>query len=244
MCESVSEKPTGWKGWLDVPAPRLSGATGAWRELSHPLTETLSRAPAFPQPRIRQIATKPEHPANVTELHMVVHHGTHVDAPRHFIADGPTMDEVPLERLIGEGVIWHVDVPDHGVIEPGHLDRASPSLREGDIVLIDTGRGPRINTPSYDDHASLSPEAAEWLLARGAKLVGIDCATPDLASNRRRQGFDWPVHHILLSRGVLIAEHMANLGALAGRRAEMAFLALNIVGSDGAPARVIARAVD
>jgi kynurenine formamidase len=244
MCEPVSKKHKGWKGWLDVSAPRISGATGAWVDLSHPLTEDLSRIPSFPPPQIRQIRKMPEYHANVTEMHMVVHHGTHLDAPRHFIADGPTMDQVPLERLYGQGVIWRIDVPDHGIIDVARLEAATPRVKEGDIVLIDSDRARCINTKRYEDHASLSPEAAEWLLARGIKMVGVDFSTPDLASNRRADGFDWPVHHILLSRGVLIAEHMNNLGALAGRRCEIMFLALNIVGSDGAPARVVARAID
>ena len=83
--------------------------------------------------------------------------------------------------------------------------------------------------------------AAQWLVERGVKLVGVDFATPDLAVDRRAEGFDWPVHHILLSHGVLIAEHLTNLHALAGRRIEAMFLALNIEGADGAPARVVAR---
>lgn len=186
----------------------------------------------------------PEYHANVTEIHMVVHHGTHLDAPRHFIADGPAMDEVPLERLYGQGVVWRIDAPDHGVIEVADLERATPRMQEGDILLIDTDRARHINTKRYEDHASLSPEAAEWLLRQGAKIVGVDFGTPDMAPNRRHEGFDWPVHQILLSRGVLIAEHMNNLRTLAGRRAEMMFLGLNIVGSDGAPLRAIARAID
>ncbi|HEU0246051.1 MAG TPA: hypothetical protein VFR38_03115 [Gaiellaceae bacterium] len=52
---------------------------------------------------------------------------------------------------------------------------------------------------------------------------------------------DWPVHHVLLRDGVLISEQVANTRVLAGRRAEFVFLPLNIVGGDGAPARVLAR---
>jgi kynurenine formamidase len=244
MCEPVASKNKGWAGWIDVPAPQISGVLGKWVDFSHRLTEELSRIPTFPPPQIRQIRKMPEYHANVTEMHMVVHHGTHLDAPRHFIADGPTMDEVPLERLYGQGVIWRIEAPDHGVIGVAELERATPRMQDGDIVLLDTGRAPHINTRRYDDHASLAPEAAEWLRTRAAKIVGVDFATPDLAANRRPAGFDWPVHHILLSRGILIAEHINNLGSLAGRRAEIMFLGLNIAGSDGAPVRAVARSID
>ena len=146
MCEPAEQKIPGWKGWRDLPAPRITRAAGGWVDLSHSITETLSRIPFFPQPRIRQIMQIP--PSNVTEVHMVVHHGTHLDAPRHFIADGPTMDEVPLERLYGEGVIWRFDLPARTPIEVAHLERATPRIKEGDIVLLDTGWARQINTDS------------------------------------------------------------------------------------------------
>jgi kynurenine formamidase len=242
MCEPSPQKSVGWKGWIDLPAPRISQAAGGWVDLSHSITESLSRIPFFPQPRIRRIMNIP--PANVTELHMVVHHGTHVDAPCHFIADGPAMDGVPLERLYGPGVIWRFDLPGRAPIDAADLERATPPIREGDIVLIDTGWWRQINTDSYEEHPWLTGEAAEWLVAHGAKLVGIDASSPDTAPHYRAADFRHPVHNTLLSHGVLIAEHMTNLTPLSGRRVEIMFLALNIAGSDGAPARVVARPVE
>jgi kynurenine formamidase len=243
MCESSPHKAHGWKGWRDLPEPAIAAAAGPWIDLSHRITETLSRIPFFPQPRIRRIWTRPPDNANVTEVHMVVHHGTHLDAPRHFIADGPAIDEIPLERLHGPGVIWRIDAPERGVIDVADLERATPRMREGDIVLIDTGWWRHVNTERYEEHPFLSPQAAQWLVERGAKIVGVDSSTPDMAAHYRPKDFDFPVHNTLLSNGVLIAEHMTNLSPLAGRRVEVMFLALNIAGSDGAPARVIARPV-
>jgi kynurenine formamidase len=244
MCESSPKKAYGWKGWRDLPAPRITSAAGPWIDLSHRITETLSRIPFFPQPRIRQIWTRPPDNANVTEVQMVVHHGTHLDAPRHFIADGPTMDQVPLDRLFGPGVIWRIETTPRGIIDVAELVRATPRTEPGDIVFIDTGWWRHVNTERYEEHSFLSPQAADWLVERGAKIVGVDCSTPDMAAHYRPKDFDFPVHHTLLSNGVLIAEHMTNLSPLAGRRVEVMFLALNIAGSDGAPARVIARPVD
>ena len=97
---------------------------------------------------------------------MVVHHGTHFDAPRHFIADGPTIDEVPLDRLYGPGVIWHIDAPDRGAIDVADLERATPRMQAGDIVLIDTGWWRYVNTERYEEHPFLTAEAADWLVAQ------------------------------------------------------------------------------
>ena len=60
----------------------------------------------------------------------------------------------------------------------------------------------------------------------------------------RSKDYDFPVHNTLLGNGVLIAEHLTNLTALAGKRVEIMFLAINIVGCDGAPARPVARALE
>ena len=80
-----------------------------------------------------------------------------------------------------------------------------------------------------------------WLVDHGAKLVGVDFSTPDLAAKHRAPGFDWPVHHVLLGGGTLVAEHVTNLAALRGRRVDVMVLAINLAGSDGAPARIVAR---
>ena len=104
---------------------------------------------------------------------------------------------------------------------------------------------PSTSTPSATRITpALTGEAAAWLVKQGAKIVGVDFATPDLPPGRRPADFAFPVHYTLLSQGVLIAEHVTSLTPLAGRRAEIMFLGLNIAGSDGAPARAIARAID
>ena len=118
-----------------------------------------------------------------------------------------------------------------------------PELEPGDILVLDTGVAAFVGTPDYERHASLSVAAARWLVERKIKLLALDTPTPDLCVERRPEGFDWPVHHTLLRDGVLIAEQVANARALAGRRAEFLFLPLNIVGGDGAPARVLGRPV-
>ena len=100
MCETAPQKTYGWKGWSDLPAPRIGSATGPWIDLSHRITEDLSRIPFFPQPVIRQITTAP---IRLTQIQWVVHHGTHVDAPCHFISDGPAMDGIPLDRFTARG---------------------------------------------------------------------------------------------------------------------------------------------
>ncbi|HJQ83379.1 MAG TPA: cyclase family protein [Candidatus Binatia bacterium] len=235
---------TTWRGWPATARETASdAATGPWVELSHPLRSDLGRVPFFPAARFERIMRLPDDRMNVTEIQMVCHFGTHVDAPCHFIAGGPAFHEIPLDRLHGPGVVWRIPTPAFGEIDVAELAAARPAMRPGDIVLIDSGWAAHHGTPRYGDNPCLTTAAATWLVEHGAKLVGVDFATPDLAVPRRPPGFDWPVHHVLLANGVLIAEHLTNVGALAGHRIEAMFLALNVEGADGAPARVVARRV-
>jgi kynurenine formamidase len=71
-------------------------------------------------------------------------------------------------------------------------------------------------------------------------MVGVDFLSADLPVPRRPKGFDWPVHHLLLGNGILIAENLANLTAVAGRRLTIGAFPLKIKGGDGAPARIFA----
>lgn len=230
-----------WQGWPSAPRLEVPDGEGAWVELSHPLRDDLSKIAYFPTPKFGRIRSMPEDPLNLTEIQMVCHFGTHVDAPIHFIPDGPAFHEIPLERLYGPGVVWRIPCEPYATIEREHFAGQQPALRPGDILLLDTGWGSRCGTDVYDRHPALSVAAAEWLVEQGVKLLAVDFATPDLAVGRRPEGFDWPVHHVLLSRGVLIAENVTNVADLAGRRVDVMFLALNVEGADGAPARVVAR---
>lgn len=201
----------------------------------------MPRLPIFAAPVIRKLRSTPADPMNITEIAVACHVGTHVDAPCHFVHGAPSIDQIPLHRLYGEGVVWALEAAPEGVIEVEDLARARPRTRPGDIVILSTGWWRHFEDPLYDRHPSLSVTAARWLVAQGVKLVGVDFGTPDLAVPLRPPGFDWPVHRVLLGAGVLIVEHVTNIGDLTGRRVDVVCLPLPIEGADGSPVRMIAR---
>lgn len=221
---------------------------GPWLDLSHAVGTSMPRASVFPQPSFRKIRSLPDDPLNVTEMQMVVHVGTHVDAPRHFFSDGPAFHEVPLERLAGAGVVLHVDKAAGECITEVDLQdalrKASLAILPGDIVAIETGWAAFAHSHAYHDHPYLSSSAAHWLVACRIKLLACDLPTPDMPVGRRPENYDWPFHHVLLSQGVLVSENLTGLAQLAGERVEFVFSALNIEESDGAPARVLARRIN
>lgn len=244
MCDCGAPRGFGWKGWRALPASRPLQATGAWVDLSHPLTSEAPKVPFFPKPVFEKIRRLPEDLLNVTRMEMVVHIGTHVDSPYHFFLDAPALENVPLDRLGGPGIVWHADVGDAPLVELHHLDGLEARLRPGDILVLDTGWHPYVGTARYDDeHPALSLDVADWLIAHEVKMIALDVPTPDLPVARRPAGFDYPIHRRLLSHGVMIAEHLTNLAPLRGKAVEIMCGALNIVGGDGAPARIVAREV-
>ena len=112
-------------------------------------------------------------------------------------------------------------------------------------MLLSTGWDEYAGSNRYEDqHPSLAVATARWLVDVGVKLVGVDLPTPDLPLAQRQEGFDWPVHKVLLGAGVLIAEHLRALRALEGRRIEAVLAPLNVGEGDGAPVRALARTVE
>lgn len=241
MCETCTERGRGWIGWNGFPGREPGAPLGPWIDLSHAVSPAMPCASIFPTPRVSLVREMPKDPFNVTEIGMVVHAGTHVDSPRHYFLDGPAFEDVPLDRLHGPGVVWRIAAEPDQVIGVAELERCRPELRPGDMLALDTGWAARFGTTEYERHPSLAPEAAAWLAERRIKMLACDFATPDLVYHLRQPGFDWPVHRTLLSRGILVCEHLTGHAVLAGRRVEFIFGALAIAGSDGAPARVMAR---
>lgn len=244
MCDLHPKNRIGWRGWRDLPESPPARAAGPWHDLSHRLHNDLPVPHVFPPPKVGQLASMPEARLNVTRIEMACHVGTHLDAPVHLLMDGPGFDEIPFDRLHGQGVVWGIEAKPFDEITKCDLERMQPVARPGEIVLIHSGWSERWDTDSYYDNPSLTTDAAEWLVEQQVRALGVDFATPDAALSNRPPNFDWPVHQILLGNGVLIAENVANLAPLAGSAVEIVFGALNVAGGDGSPARVMARRVE
>ena len=196
----------------------------------------------FPKVAVERIVRIEERGLNVTSVAFAVHSGTHLDSPRHFFADGRAIEQLTLEEVSGTAVGLGVQRGPEEEITVGDLEGNQVLPERGDIVFIDTGWGAHFygDHDLYHRHPYLSQEAADWLVDRAVKLVAMDVPTPDRPEASRPPGFNWPVHHRLLGEGVLIAEHLANLDRVNGRRFRAYAFPLPIKGSDGSPARIVA----
>jgi len=205
-------------------------------DLSHPLRDGLPSFPSDPVLSITPHATIEAARCNVSKLSMGSHQGTHLDAMFHFVPDGRTLDQMPLEWFFGPARVLRL--PKHGGEEIIAEDfaRHEHLLTPGARILIATGWEREFGTSRYfSDFPSMTPEAARYLASRKLRLIGMDLPTPG------RDYFE--IHHSLLGHGVemVIVESLANLGALPDD-AEFTFIAfpLNFAGGDGSPVRAVA----
>lgn len=211
-------------------------------DLTQPFSDGMFSLKVFPRVTVERCVRIEERGLNITRVDFAVHSGTHIDSPRHFFADGRAIDEIALDEVCGPAVGLRVDRGPGEEITAQDLEANEPGVRAGDLVFISTGWAPYFygDHRRYEIHPYLSVEAAAWLADRGARMVAMDIPTPDQPEATRYPGFDWPVHHLLLGRGVLVAEHLANLDAVAGLRFRAFAFPLPIRGSDGSPARIVA----
>jgi len=169
--------------------------------------------------------------SNVSRLAFGAHTGTHVDAPNHFIDGSRRVDQLDLNKLIGQCRV--VRVPDEvQTIGPEHIGDIEGIER----VLFKTKNSAYWNESEFQsDFAHLSPAAADALVAGGVKLVGIDY----LSIERFHSG-DHAVHKAFLSKEIVILEGL-DLRAVEPGDYELICLPLKYVGGegDGAPARAV-----
>jgi kynurenine formamidase len=210
-------------------------------DLSRLIYHGMPKIPALSDVQVRKFFDLEKgHPLNVTELAIPCHAGTHVDAPVHIVPNGKSIEELPLESFVGPGAIISVKKNGGEEVTAADFEKSGVPVNRGDIVMLHTGWDEKFESPDYNIHPYLSVDAAEWLVKKGVKLFGIDCITVDLPTPLRPKGFAFPVHKTLLGNDVLIAENVANLGAIVGRKTRILALPLRIKGSDAGHARIVA----
>jgi arylformamidase len=171
-------------------------------------------------------------PYNSGRISMGLHTGTHVDAPYHFLADGATVDQLPLEILTGKARV--VEISDRERVERVDLEKLD--LRDDIRVLIKTRMSGQLRQPEFqEDFVYLTPDAATYLVQAGIKLVGVDYLSVERFGSK-----DFAAHQTLLGAGVVIVEG-CDLSEVEPGDYELTCLPLLLAGADGAPARVLLR---
>ena len=185
------------------------------------------------------------------------HGGTHIDAPIHFSKGKQSVEEIPLERLIGNGI--KIDVSDKALKDPDYLvsvedfkvwETENGKIKDGVIVLLETGHSKyypdKVKYLGTDQRGAdaikllhfpgLSPEAAKWLVEnRTISAIGIDTPSIDYGQSEYFKS-----HVILLSENIPAFENVANLEKLPNTGFEVIALPMKIKDGSGAPLRIVA----
>ncbi len=182
------------------------------------------------------------------------HGGTHLDAPIHFAAGKRTVDQIPVEQLIGPAVV--IDIRAQAAADRDYRltlqdlrawEAKHGAVPAGAIVLLRTGWGDRwpdrkryLGDDKPGDAANLhfpsyGAEAARALLERKVGALGVDTASIDHGPSK-----DFIVHQIVTAANVPGLENVANLGELPPTGAWVIALPMKIAGGSGSPVRIVA----
>mgnify|MGYP005754812795 CR=1 FL=1 len=184
------------------------------------ISKELFASPVYPgdtAPRLTVVSSMEDgDPYHLSDLSMCLHNGTHIDAPRHFVQDGKTVDQIPINVFCGICEVLAFETP---YITGEAIDWY---LKPGTKRLLIKGGG----------KCRLSPSAAGEIAAAGVELVGIDHNEIGV------DDFEQQVHFTLLSAGVVILENL-DLSAVVPGTYYLCAAPLQIKGAEGAPCRAV-----
>ena len=211
-------------------------------DLSQPLFDGAPNCPAHPPVAIR---TAPHGGEDLASWQMefwnfASHSGSHLDAPRHKIAGGKTLDQIPLDRFVGRALLADL----RGLAPRSPLGKAQlaphlPADLNDAIVLLATGWGQKRAKTEEWLHQSpfLTPEGAQFLVEKGVRGVGID----HFSIGGIQEPQNAQTHTVLLGAEIWILEELCfsdEVFALSWPQTLLA-LPLNTPGASGAPCRPV-----
>lgn len=198
---------------------------GAWIDITRPLRQS---TPVWPGDRAFVLRQQREAGFVLSSFETTCHIGTHIDAPLHLGA-GPSVEKVPIGRLVGPAEVVRVEGPGLVVtpafLAPGWEPRSSRVLVRTDSFPLDREIGPGFT--------ALSAELVHWLADRGVELVGIDTPSVDLFESE-----DIPAHRALLERGLTWIEGLWLKDVEPGAYS-LAALPMLLEGAEAAPVRAV-----
>lgn len=213
-------------------------------DLSYPIEEGMLTfdAPWHPSVSIEQLGRHDVEGRETRKISFGTHTGTHLDAPLHFIKKGKSIDEILLDRLIGEVTI--VDYSKLKDNEPVTKEMLS-KFKIAKKMLFKFGWGRHWGSKEYyANYPFFEAEAAKYLVSKKVELIAMDTPSPDdgrIKLNKDNLGSDRdsPVHKIFLSNEILLVEYLANTEKINDYFGwNIMVIPLKIKGADGSPARV------
>lgn len=206
-------------------------------DISIPITPEMVVWPGDPLVEIKTLSTiENNDQANVSQISMSVHTGTHIDAPSHFLQHGKTIDQLPLEKLIGKVLVMAFE--DRVQVINEHALKSHPvvdELAKAHKVLFKTSNSSKLNMEGgkfFKDYVGINTSGAHFLAALNLDLIGVDYLS--VASFNETEA----PHRILLEKEIVLLEGI-NLQKVPPGCYDLYCLPIPIKGHEGAPARTI-----
>lgn len=202
-------------------------------DISFPYFDGMAIYPNNPQYCCRKVSDlQGGDSCNVSEIAMGTHTGTHLDAPSHFIQNGMTIDELPLERINGKAKVLCIK---ETVITEECLKKYE--IGKNDIIIFRTSNSNVFDgSKVLESYVTLDYEGAQYLVAQGVRMIGIDYMTIERPRAMREQGKS--VHEIILGAGIPVLETL-DLRNVEEGEYMLYCLPLKLAGADGSPVRAV-----
>ena len=209
-------------------------------DLTHLLNENATVYPDTVGPKFFPLNNVAEHGFAEMQVTMVLHSGTHIDAPCHILANTKTLSDYPVDKFIGSAVV--IPCRDINEISLDHLKKFEDKIAKVDFALFFTGWQYKWNSAGYYEDCPLpTKEAAKWLTQFKLKGVGVDAFSVDtIVSAHEVTEETLPNHYILLGADMILIENLTNLDLLPDDIFMFQCLPLHIEHADGSPVRAIA----
>jgi arylformamidase len=199
------------------------------------LQEGMVTYPGHPVVEITQLARFGYEGKETRRIVLGTHTGTHIDAPRHYIEGGTTVESISPDVLCGPATL--LDFSNETAAVNASALRWGCAAYTHERVLLRFDGDKRLG--SFDYYKSqpwLTKDAAHWLIENGCKLIGLDTPMPDSYEDIATM----PIHKLLLGAGVVLVEYMVNLSAIQAETFQLIVAPLKVKDGDGAPARCFA----
>jgi arylformamidase len=206
------------------------------KDLTHPMESNMPAFPGSTPVNLVTAATFEQDGYHEIRMDCSTHTGTHIDCGYHLLSDGLNTQSTPVNQFYGKGMVVDCsDIPAGEVIPKEFLQQREKDILNSDFLLIHTGWSRYWGKEEYfRKFPVLHQDAATYLSNFNLKGIGSDTSSFDPVDS-----VELPVHHILLSKGIILIENLVNLKSLPEHDFAFSCFPLKIKNGDGSPVRAV-----
>jgi arylformamidase len=202
-------------------------------DLSHIINPAVTVFPGTEKPIFQNIDIEGYREIKMT---LYTHTATHIDAPYHIIKNTKSLDEFPVNKFIGKGMVINCKGITGKNISVNFLKQYEEKVKSAAFILLNSGWSSKWGTNDYfEKFPTLTSEAATWLTNFNLQGIGLDSISLDEVPD-----MTLPNHHIVLKKEIIIIENMTNFDSLPIDGFIFQCFPLKIEKADGSPTRAIA----